>query len=165
VDDNHQVDVDIIEKTKNAILKFNDIRISYVKNDVNIGVPHVFRKWISLVDTEYFFVAGDGDQLLPQFIAREFEIEKIKSTDFKEIDKFRIDNLTSYLVRNQNGVYSGYRTIYSPGENVLGLKILMNGRLVGYVTGVTSNEFIIFYEIILEKQQLIYDILAFLSRE
>jgi len=147
-----------------------ETQTTYFANGFNVGVL-----WTNLVDfysklgwvshEKGIFIKGNHLNLKTPFIAQEFEIEKIKSVDFKEIDKFRIDNLTSYLVRHQNGNYSGYSTVYSPGENVLRLKILMNGRLIGYITGVTNREFIILYECIFEKQQLIYDILAFLNKE
>jgi len=148
----------------------DETQTTYFANGFNAGVL-----WTNLVEfysklgwvshENGIFVKGKHLNLKTPLIAQKFEIKTIKSTDFKEIDKFRIDNLTSYIVRYENGNYSGYSTVYSPGENVLRLKILMNGRLIGYVTGVTNSEFIILYECILEKQQSIYDIFAFLKKE
>ncbi|MFT5249097.1 MAG: glycosyltransferase involved in cell wall biosynthesis [bacterium] len=65
VDDNSPADVEIIQKSKSIVESFNDPRIHYIKNDVNIGVPHVIRKWINLVNTEYFYICGAGDKLYP----------------------------------------------------------------------------------------------------
>lgn len=65
IDDNQPDEKDIIARTKEIVKEYRDLNIKYIKNDVNIGVPHVYRKWINLVDTEYFFLCGAGDQLLP----------------------------------------------------------------------------------------------------
>jgi len=69
VDDNSPFDEEIIKKSKSIVESFNDERLIYVKNDVNIGVPHVFRKWINLVDTKYFYITGAGDFLLPNALS------------------------------------------------------------------------------------------------
>lgn len=63
VDDNSPSDKEVIERSKSIVEAFNDSRLHYVLNDVNIGVPHVYRKWISLVNTEYFYICGAGDKL------------------------------------------------------------------------------------------------------
>ena len=65
IDDNSTRDIEIIKETQNIVNEFNDLRIKYVKNDFNIGVPAVFQKWINHVDTKYFYLTGAGDQLLP----------------------------------------------------------------------------------------------------
>lgn len=68
VDDNSPFDKEIIKKSKSIVESFNDSRLFYIKNDVNIGVPYVYRKWISLVDTKYLYICGAGDILLPSAI-------------------------------------------------------------------------------------------------
>ena len=65
VDDNSPADFEIIQKSKSIVESFNDSRFNYVKNDTNIGVPHVIRKWINLVNTDYFYICGAGDKLYP----------------------------------------------------------------------------------------------------
>ena len=69
-DDNHPDDEETVNKTKSEIDKFNDPRIKYIKNDTNIGVPFVYKKWISHVETKYFMMIGDGDRLLPNAIEK-----------------------------------------------------------------------------------------------
>ena len=64
-DDNHSEDQDIINETYSIIASFNDNRIKYIKNEGNIGVPHVFRKWVQHAKFEYFMIYCDGDILLP----------------------------------------------------------------------------------------------------
>jgi glycosyltransferase involved in cell wall biosynthesis len=68
IDDNSPADVDIIQQTRSIIESYPDLCVKYIKNDINIGVPHVFRKWINIVDTEYFYISGSGDRLLPSAI-------------------------------------------------------------------------------------------------
>jgi glycosyltransferase involved in cell wall biosynthesis len=65
-DDNHSEDEVIIAKTLAVIESFNDKRIKYIKNKGNVGVPHVFRKWIQNANLEYFMIYCDGDILLPE---------------------------------------------------------------------------------------------------
>jgi len=89
----------------------------------------------------------------------------MKPTDYREVDRFRTNYLTSYLIRNNNGKISGYNTVYSPGEKIFGIKVLKNDVLIGYLTGVSNRNYIIFYEIILENQQIIYNILDFLNKK
>ena len=64
VDDNHPEDIELIAKTKKIIESYDDTRINYIKNDSNIGVPFVYKKWIDLVKTPYFLICGAGDYLL-----------------------------------------------------------------------------------------------------
>jgi len=64
-DDNHTEDQVIISETRAVIESFNDKRIKYIKNEGNIGVPHVFRKWVLHANLEYFMIYCDGDVLLP----------------------------------------------------------------------------------------------------
>jgi len=64
-DDNHTEDRDIITETLDVIESFSDKRIKYIKNEGNIGVPHVFRKWVLHANLEYFMIFCDGDILLP----------------------------------------------------------------------------------------------------
>ena len=64
-DDNHAEDQIVIDKTFAVIESFNDKRIKYIKNEGNIGVPHVFRKWVLHANLEYFMIFCDGDVLLP----------------------------------------------------------------------------------------------------
>ncbi|NQU31989.1 MAG: glycosyltransferase, partial [Bacteroidetes bacterium] len=68
IDDNSMKDTEIIEETKLIVRAFEDSRIEYIKNDFNIGVPFVFRKWISMVESKYFYLTGAGDQLMPDAI-------------------------------------------------------------------------------------------------
>ena len=63
-DDNHAEDQIIIDKTFAVIESFNDKRIKYIKNEGNIGVPHVFRKWVLHANLEYFMIFCDGDILM-----------------------------------------------------------------------------------------------------
>jgi glycosyltransferase involved in cell wall biosynthesis len=70
VDDNTPSDKEIIERSVKIISAFNVDKIQYVKNSVNIGVPFVFRKWINLVNTDYFYICGAGDQLLPDSLEK-----------------------------------------------------------------------------------------------
>jgi len=64
VDDNHPTSKSIIKDIQDYLASLNDSRINYIKNEVNIGVPDVFRKWINLIDTSYFMIYGEGDYLL-----------------------------------------------------------------------------------------------------
>ena len=63
VDDNTSEDEIIISETKKIIDNFGDSRINYVKNDTNIGVPFVFKKWIEIIKSQYFILMGAGDKL------------------------------------------------------------------------------------------------------
>jgi glycosyltransferase involved in cell wall biosynthesis len=65
VDDNHPDEHQYVEETAVVINNFDDDRIVHIKNHVNIGVPFVYKKWISLADTEYFLISGDGDCMDP----------------------------------------------------------------------------------------------------
>ena len=65
VDDNPPTESEYIERAKEIISNYDDLSIHYIKNDINLGVPHVFRLWVSLVKTRYFYICGAGDRLLP----------------------------------------------------------------------------------------------------
>ena len=64
VDDNHPYEIDKINDVSDYINSLKDERIIYIKNEVNIGVPDVFRKWVQMVNTSYFMIYGEGDMLL-----------------------------------------------------------------------------------------------------
>jgi glycosyltransferase involved in cell wall biosynthesis len=64
VDDNHKKDQNISNNIKKYILGLGDSRIKYIKNTTNIGVPFVYRKWLDLVESEYFMILAEGDCLL-----------------------------------------------------------------------------------------------------
>ena len=65
IDDNHPDELDIVRDTYQIVKQFPGERIRYIKNNFNIGVPFVFKKWIDLVKTKYFLILGDGDCLHP----------------------------------------------------------------------------------------------------
>lgn len=69
VDDNSPAASKKIERSKEIILNYSELDIHYIVNGANIGVPHVFRKWINLVKTKYFYITGAGDKLLPNALS------------------------------------------------------------------------------------------------
>lgn len=70
VDDNLPTDVETIDTVDKIVSQYSDPRFFVVKNDVNIGVPHVFKKWIDLVSTPYFLIFGAGDRIQKDAIGK-----------------------------------------------------------------------------------------------
>lgn len=68
IDDNGSENQFFRDKINVYVESLEDNRIVYIKNKVNIGVPFVYRKWIELVDTEYFMMLPEGDILLEDAI-------------------------------------------------------------------------------------------------
>lgn len=64
VDDNQPGETEEIAKTQKVIESFNDPRVKYVKNYVNLGHPANFRKCFDQVRGEYFMLYSDDDELL-----------------------------------------------------------------------------------------------------
>jgi hypothetical protein len=81
IDDNNEVDINLSESVKDYIDSLSDSRIIYLKNKVNIGVPFVFRKWIDLVESEFFMIMGEGDCMMEDsFLNMISFLDKHKST-------------------------------------------------------------------------------------
>ena len=68
VDDNHSAILSQNIENEISILKNN--KISYIDNKTNIGVPHVFRKWLDIIDTKYYMFYCEGDTLLPNALEK-----------------------------------------------------------------------------------------------
>jgi hypothetical protein len=94
IDDNNKEDQFLSNEVLNYVNSLFDDRVSYVKNKVNIGVPFVFKKWISLVETDYFMILPEGDCL--------FEDSIQKMSDF--LDKNCIIPFVHGLEIDENGV-------------------------------------------------------------
>ena len=69
-DDNDPNDIEMVNETYDKIMMLKDERITYVKNDFNIGVPFVYKKWINSLNSKYFMIIGEGDVLFPNSIEK-----------------------------------------------------------------------------------------------
>jgi len=102
VDDNQPDEFIIIERAKEIILCYSDLSIQYIKNDINIGVPYVYRKWISLVNSEYFYICGAGDCLLPH--ALELMVGYLdahpRSSMVHGLERFMMKNNETYEIQH-----------------------------------------------------------------
>ncbi len=114
VDDNSPDDYEISLEVKRIVESYNDERISLIKNDINIGVPFVFKKWIDLVETEYFLITGAGDIFDTMAIEEYVKfLDKHPSASFVFAkERFQgIDGNFSELKREEieTGVYEPYK--------------------------------------------------------
>jgi len=107
-DDNHTEDKAVITKTLDIINSFNDKRITYIKNKGNIGVPHVYRKWIQHANLEYFMIYCDGDILLPGALDKmiNFLDNNPRSSMVHGLEKKEIVKGQEYLYKETTSVKS-----------------------------------------------------------
>lgn len=63
IDDNQSED--LINSSKSVCQSYKALKIKYIRNDSRIGVPHVFKKWHDVVETEFFMFFGVGDRVMP----------------------------------------------------------------------------------------------------
>jgi hypothetical protein len=105
VDDNYSKDYS--DNISNNIKYLNEDKIKIVRNDTNIGVPHVFRKWFSLVTTKYFMFYCEGDILIDNSINKMIDFlnnnSKIFAVHGQEYDENGL--ITKSLFPN-TGLYS-----------------------------------------------------------
>jgi glycosyltransferase involved in cell wall biosynthesis len=73
INDNSPEDADFITDIESYLTELNEPSVKYVKNDLNVGVPYVFNKWIQLVETKYFMLIGEGDIILDSSLSRMME--------------------------------------------------------------------------------------------
>jgi glycosyltransferase involved in cell wall biosynthesis len=88
-----------------VISKFNDARISYYENDVNIGAENVIDNWnkcLNIAKGEFFILMGDDDKLAPNYL-QEFDtlINKYPSLDVFHC-KIKIINENSEVIGLSN---------------------------------------------------------------
>lgn len=110
VDDNASNETEIIAEGKSIIEQFEDERIKYIKNDTNVGVPFVFRKWIELVKTPYFLIFGAGDRLEPTSLEKMVNfLDKNDSASFVYGDEYFDNPINGRVeirkVQLQSGLY------------------------------------------------------------
>jgi glycosyltransferase involved in cell wall biosynthesis len=128
VDDNSPSDKEIIDKSISIVDSFNDARIKYIKNDVNIGVPHVYSKWINLVDTEYFYITGAGDKLFTDALSLmvNFLDENPNASLVHGLEKFVRSDNSEYEIKHPDkpkGIYPAFNYLQFHligGKNNLG---------------------------------------------
>ena len=71
IDDNCPSNPSTIKKTVEIVNQFSSkLNVRYIKNRARVGVPDVFKKWIDQIDTEFFMLYGDGDEILPKALAK-----------------------------------------------------------------------------------------------
>ncbi len=77
------------------------LNIKYMKNSVNIGVHLNFLKVVSMADTEFVWMLGDDDLLMPYAIDRVFDlIEKNQNIDFFYVNSYHLS--TDYIDKFSN---------------------------------------------------------------
>jgi glycosyltransferase involved in cell wall biosynthesis len=59
------VDDNSPDNTEHVVKKYNDERIKYIKNSLNIGHPINFAKCMDLVESDFFMIFGDDDEMMP----------------------------------------------------------------------------------------------------
>lgn len=62
------------DNTEDVISTFTDSRITYIRNEKNIGFVGNINKALSLCDTEYLIIVHDDDVLKPQLFEKEINI-------------------------------------------------------------------------------------------
>ena len=105
--------------TDKEVVKFielyDDPRIHFVKNDVNLGVSRTFNKALSMINTEYIVRIDQDDVNLPNRIEEQIDyLEKNKHIDI---------------------VCSWYKIIDSQGKKIRNLKRVLDnyGSFLGYI--------------------------------
>ena len=115
----------LVNETYDKIMMLKDERIIYVKNDFNIGVPFVYKKWINSLNSKYFMIIGEGDVLFPNSIEKMIDFLElnpsssmvhgleIKNNNFKEPSIFSDSGekppylyLHYHLMNDKGKVYS-----------------------------------------------------------
>jgi len=54
--------------TPEAVRRFDDPRLTYVRHDVNLGLNEHFNLWLERATTEYLVLLPDDDRLAPDFL-------------------------------------------------------------------------------------------------
>jgi glycosyltransferase involved in cell wall biosynthesis len=62
------------DNTEGVVSTFKDSRITYIRNEKNIGFVGNINKALSLCDTEYLIIVHDDDVLKPQLFEKEINI-------------------------------------------------------------------------------------------
>jgi len=111
VDDNDPDEMKLVERAKEIISGYSELDIHYIKNDINIGVPHVYRKWIDLVDSKYFYICGAGDVLLPKSLHSmiNFLTSHDTASMVHGLEHFERSDKTTYEIKHpprETGEYS-----------------------------------------------------------
>ena len=79
--------------------KFLNIR--YIRNPVNIGVHLNFLNVVSMADTEFVWMLGDDDLLMPYAIDKIFDlIKKNENVDFFYVNSYHLS--TDYIDKFSN---------------------------------------------------------------
>jgi len=68
------IDNNSSDNTKNVVKSFNDKRIRYIKNDINIGMMNNWNECIKKSRAKYLMILGDDDILLPNFIEESLKV-------------------------------------------------------------------------------------------
>jgi len=111
------VDNNSSDNTKNVVKSFNDKRISYIKNDINIGMISNWNKCIEKSKAKYLMILGDDDILLPNFIEESLKIfSKHKNLGFTFSHINKVDENGKTLTK------WGYK--FFPSGLILGINYL-----------------------------------------
>ena len=60
------VDDNTPDNTEHVVKAYNDKRIKYIKNTLNIGHPINFARCMDLVENDFFMIFGDDDEMMPK---------------------------------------------------------------------------------------------------
>lgn len=117
VDDNHPEDYNIIEQTREIIYMYRDERIKYISNNLNIGVPFVYKKWLDLVKTKYYLIGGDGDEFEQDAIERyvDFLEKNPNSSLVYGLEKFVRADGSKYEIQHpkrESGEFSAFKHLH-----------------------------------------------------
>ncbi|MFT6955618.1 MAG: glycosyltransferase involved in cell wall biosynthesis [Halieaceae bacterium] len=94
-----------------------DHRISYVKNDENIGCIANFYKGVEAVETDYYSILSDDDILLENFYADAMqEVEKNTSLGFVCLKTMVIDDVAGRVMLRESDWKAG---VFSPSKEVV----------------------------------------------
>lgn len=91
-------------------------------------------------------------------------VRNMADSDIASVDAFRISQRDSYVIRGCQGGYSGYRTVYSPGESLLRLVKLRNEKISGYLLGSLNEGNCIIYEVVAvnDEVEVVFDLLSYI---
>jgi glycosyltransferase involved in cell wall biosynthesis len=111
IDDNNPLDTEIVNRTIQILGSYNDARFSLIKNDINVGVPFVYRKWFNLIESEYFLICGAGDVLLPDALSEMVNyLDKHPNSSFVHgLETFVSEDNSVYEIthpKRESGEYS-----------------------------------------------------------
>ena len=87
-----------VDDTSEVVSQFEDSRISYYKNQFNIGIIGNWNKAINLCESDFIVIFGDDDKMRPNFLGKSVAVfEKYPNIGFSFCHYNKIDHNGEFI--------------------------------------------------------------------